>query len=95
MTNTIQFPAKLAAVPAPRRTIWQRVGSTIVLAIKTVWEAWCRRESIRALNELDDRMLADIGISRSGIEAAVRGDPTFASHAKRSKKPTPELRKAA
>jgi uncharacterized protein YjiS (DUF1127 family) len=32
-----------------------------------------RRTAIRALHELDDRTLADIGVPRSGIETAVRG----------------------
>jgi uncharacterized protein YjiS (DUF1127 family) len=38
-----------------------------------------RREAIRALREMDDRELRDIGIERSRIESAVRGvvDPTF------------------
>jgi len=30
------------------------------------------RKAIRALQRLDDRSLADIGVSRGGIEAAVR-----------------------
>ena len=32
-----------------------------------------RRTAIRALHELDDRTLADIGVPRGGIETAVRG----------------------
>lgn len=32
-----------------------------------------RRTAMRALHELDDRTLADIGVPRSGIETAVRG----------------------
>ena len=33
-----------------------------------------RRRAIKALRELDDRALRDIGIHRSHIEAAVTGD---------------------
>jgi uncharacterized protein YjiS (DUF1127 family) len=38
-----------------------------------------RRQAIQTLNELDDRALRDIGIERSRIESAVRGnlDPDF------------------
>jgi uncharacterized protein YjiS (DUF1127 family) len=41
------------------------------------WEAvagyFVRRSAITTLRELDDRALADIGIARSQIEAAVQG----------------------
>ncbi len=33
-----------------------------------------RRQAIQTLHELDDRALRDIGIERSRIESAVRGD---------------------
>ena len=33
-----------------------------------------RRQAIQTLHELDDRALRDIGIERSRIEAAVRGN---------------------
>ena len=38
-----------------------------------------RREAIKALREMDDRALRDIGIERSRIESAIRGviDPEF------------------
>ncbi|MBR0896382.1 DUF1127 domain-containing protein [Bradyrhizobium tropiciagri] len=35
---------------------------------------WMRREAIKALRQLDDRTLRDIGISRCQIEPAVAGD---------------------
>ena len=34
---------------------------------------WARRAAIKALRELDDRALRDIGLHRSQIEAAVGG----------------------
>lgn len=35
---------------------------------------WVRREAIKNLQALDDRSLRDIGIPRSHIEAAVKGN---------------------
>jgi uncharacterized protein YjiS (DUF1127 family) len=35
---------------------------------------WVRREAIKNLQALDDRALRDIGIPRSHIEAAVKGN---------------------
>ena len=41
---------------------------------------WVRREAIKALQQLDDRALRDIGLSRCHIERAVWGvtDPELA-----------------
>lgn len=39
-------------------------------------QRWRLRTGTRRLERLEDRMLADIGISRSGIHAAVRGRRT-------------------
>ena len=46
---------------------------------------FARREAIKTLRELDDRALRDIGIERSRIETAVRGemDPEFGRFAAR------------
>jgi uncharacterized protein YjiS (DUF1127 family) len=35
---------------------------------------WRRREAVRALQQMDDRGLRDIGLTRSHIEDAVRGN---------------------
>ena len=45
----------------------------IARAIRKLAAAERRRGAIRALQELDDRTLADIGVPRSEIEYAVRG----------------------
>jgi hypothetical protein len=56
-------------------------------------EARRLRQGIRELQTLDDRMLADIGIVRSGIESAVRGhDPDLVP---RSQQPTTTKRSLA
>jgi uncharacterized protein YjiS (DUF1127 family) len=40
---------------------------------RAVLRHWSLRDGARRLERLDDRMLADIGISRSEIHGAVRG----------------------
>jgi uncharacterized protein YjiS (DUF1127 family) len=35
---------------------------------------WQRREAVKALQQMDDRGLRDIGLTRSQIEDAVRGN---------------------
>jgi uncharacterized protein YjiS (DUF1127 family) len=60
-----------------------RMNSSIGSSVKTVGHylgaAWSRyvgwkagRDTRNALHSLDDRTLADIGVSRGGIEAVVR-----------------------
>lgn len=39
------------------------------------WAAWRNRREIRHLLEFDDHMLADIGLSRSDVLAAMMRDP--------------------
>jgi uncharacterized protein YjiS (DUF1127 family) len=60
----------------PHRSPWQRVVGGIALVFEAFQDARRLRAAVRSLQALDDRTLADIGISRSGIEAAVRGDVT-------------------
>lgn len=59
-------PGAVAAAPAPV------TGSWFARAVA----AWRRQRRIAAgraaLRELDDRMLADLGLDRGGIEGAVR-----------------------
>ena len=52
--------------------VWRRIGHGIMIVIHAFIDAYHLRKGIRELESLDDRMLADIGITRSGIEAAVR-----------------------
>jgi uncharacterized protein YjiS (DUF1127 family) len=44
---------------------------TAARAISWLWVQWRRREIIRALNKVDDRLLRDAGIERGGIEEFV------------------------
>jgi uncharacterized protein YjiS (DUF1127 family) len=41
--------------------------------VNTFAAHWVRKEAVKALQQLDDRALRDIGISRSQIERAVCG----------------------
>lgn len=53
-----------------------RERRSIVARLRALFDALARKferfEAVRALNALDDRMLADIGLSRGSIENAVR-----------------------
>jgi uncharacterized protein YjiS (DUF1127 family) len=61
---------------------WVRDG------IQALDQELSRREAIRVLGEAEDRMLADIGITRSAIEAAVlRGSLDVARPALRGGEP--------
>jgi len=44
---------------------------TIARMMSWVWVQWRRREIIRALDKVDDRLLRDVGIERGGIEEFV------------------------
>ena len=64
------------AITAVRPAVAKRPG-TFSRFFAACWDAIAgclvRRSAIGTLRELDDRALADIGISRSQIEAAVHG----------------------
>ena len=64
------------AITTVRPAIAKRPG-TISRICVACWDAVAgcvvRRSAVATLRELDDRALADIGISRSQIEAAVHG----------------------
>ena len=64
-TSTIASPAGTTspgALPGIFKAGWESITRYLV-----------RRAAIASLRELDDRILRDLGIERSEIEAAVRG----------------------
>jgi len=72
MSTVFQFPT---AIPRPARTgraTWRLLARAVTRIVRKGVDAWQVRQSIRNLQSLNDRMLADVGISRSEIEPAAR-----------------------
>jgi len=69
MSSASASPAASAAVPAMPGGLIRRfeMGAHALVAY------WHRRAAIKALRQLDDRALRDIGLARCHIEAAVGG----------------------
>jgi len=85
--------ARLVYQGPPPPSVWRWLANAIVIVIDTFVEAHHLRKGIVALQQLDDRMLADIGVTRSGIEAAVRhGDRKMTTQSAEAVRP---LAKAA
>ena len=57
------------AIPNQLGGLVRRIG----IGAHAVMSYWARRAAIKALRELDDRALRDIGIARCHIETAVLG----------------------
>lgn len=49
-------------------------AASLATAVASIASAHTKRKAIADLRQLDDRMLADIGLSRSDIVAAVNGE---------------------
>jgi uncharacterized protein YjiS (DUF1127 family) len=72
--TTISSSAAQAPIPSPFTGMIRWAGKG-ALALAAYLE---RRAAIKALRQLDDRALRDIGIVRCNIEAVVIGDPEMA-----------------
>ncbi|WJR76247.1 DUF1127 domain-containing protein [Bradyrhizobium sp. NP1] len=68
--TTIFMPSDRSAA---RHSARQRSG-WFARCVSRLAVHWMRREAIRALHRLDDRELRDIGLMRSQIEPAVKGE---------------------
>ena len=69
MTTITAMPSRMtSSIGSSLKTVSSYLAETWL--IFATWKAG--RDTRHALYSLDDRMLADIGISRGGIEAAVR-----------------------
>jgi uncharacterized protein YjiS (DUF1127 family) len=77
----IDFPGPApTATPAPTHSERPRPLAAAFGSLGALWTAWKNRRVAMHLAGLDDRMLADIGVTRGDVEAAlsgaVREDPT-------------------
>ncbi|MEM6665204.1 MAG: DUF1127 domain-containing protein [Pseudomonadota bacterium] len=43
----------------------------VIAAVKTVYRLWASRRAVLRVKELDDRMLADIGLTRDDVREAL------------------------
>ena len=68
MSMISQSPAQ-PAIPNLLGGLVRQIG----IGAHAVMSYWVRRDAIKALRELDDRALRDIGIARCNIETAVLG----------------------
>jgi uncharacterized protein YjiS (DUF1127 family) len=76
MSTTFQLP-KVASGPARiGRAGLRRLTQAGVRVVRRGVDAWMLKQTIGKLEWLDDRMLADVGLSRSQIEPAVRQQMT-------------------
>lgn len=65
-----------APVRVPRGSAAERVAADVAARLAAALHAWARwrrmRDGLAELRALDERMLADIGIDRGGVDRAAR-----------------------
>lgn len=77
MTTTTMQRIALSAFPGAKEAFSSTLGATLTVRAGNAWrlvlEHLRAKRAMRRLEELDDRMLRDIGVSRSEIASAVYG----------------------
>lgn len=68
--TTALFAPPMALRQAPRNDR-RNVAHYAALALSWAWAQWRRREIIKALRRVDERLLRDAGIEPSDVEAVV------------------------
>ena len=71
MSQTFTFPRR-ALRSASVAIAFRRHSRSLGTAARHTMNAWATQRAIRALHNLDDRLLADIGLPRSEIAWRVR-----------------------
>jgi uncharacterized protein YjiS (DUF1127 family) len=89
MTTISQSPAQ-PAFPNLVGGLIRRIGIG-AYALATYWD---RRAAIKALSELDDRALRDIGLARCHIERAVLGGAVNPEMGRLPAEPPPDISRA-
>lgn len=59
-----------------RATTLAVIGAAALGGLSRLWRAWQHRRQVLALVEADDRMLADIGLTRSDLNGALSAPST-------------------
>jgi uncharacterized protein YjiS (DUF1127 family) len=70
--------SRIAPTAEIRTERWAPVGSTVAALTRGAWQfavAVKHRRELRRLTDLDDHMLADIGLTRSKLHAALSAPP--------------------
>jgi uncharacterized protein YjiS (DUF1127 family) len=72
--SSLLNPAGAVPLVADRPSLWRRAAAMVTAAFAGLRDRHQRRMAIAELERLDDRLLRDIGISRTDIHRIVMSD---------------------
>ena len=70
MIVTAHRTPSMRLCPKRRAALPLGAGKTITMLVRAVWQIVASRKELARLADLDDRMLADIGLTRSDLHVA-------------------------